>query len=343
MTITRDPQNLYGLIEHTDIINDLDRQFQIFPDNMFDQRNTNQTAILFDVDERTTTLLPSSDRGSRQASYGKDTNFRTHALPLAYFKHEERIVPEDLLSVRRRGTPDGVETLDLVRLEKLTDMRRRWDQTAEFMKAKAIFTGQCVSPNAVVYADMFTEFGVTQDSVDFELGTATTDVAAKVRQVKRLMRDNLKNGGIMVQPTIYVPVDFFDALTSHATVKEAYKYYTATNQMAGKQPLRDDLGESFVYAGVEFRSLDGSFTLPDGTSSNLLEDGIGYAVPNVSGIYKSWHGPSNKLSTINGAVADVYAYEWRDAKDEGHDLEMEAAPLFVNTKPKATIKVLAGL
>lgn len=342
MAITRDPQNLYGLVEHTDIINDLDRQFAIFPDSMFEMRNTNQTAIIFDVDDRTTTLIPSMDRGARQATYGKDSNFRTHALPLAYFKHSDRIVPEDLLSVRRRGTPDDVETIDLVRLEKLTNMRRAWDQTAEFMKLRAVTTGQCVSPNGVVYADMFTEFGVTQDVVDFELSVATTDVAAKVRQVMRLMRDGLKNGGIMTRPTVYVPVDFFDALTSHPNVKEAYKYFQATNQANGIQPLRDDLGESFVFAGVEFRSLDGSFTLPDGTASKLLEDSVGYAVPNAQGIYKGWSGPSNKLRMINGAISDTYVWEREALDGEGYDLEMEAAPLFVNTKPKATIKVLKG-
>lgn len=340
MPITRDPSNLYGLVEWTEEINFMDRQFQIFDDSLFDIRSTSQHSVLFDVNETQTTLLPAIARGAKESTYGKEDRLRTHALPLAYFKHSDYITAEDVQSVRRAGTPDGAESIDLVRAEKLRNLRRNYDQTTEYMKLQAV-KGITKSPDGTVFADMFDEFGIVQDVVDFELGDNTTDVLAKIRLLKRKLRTNLQNGGFVNGIDVYVDPNFFDALTSHDTVKEAYKYYQNNNQAGGAQVFRDDLNDTFRHGGVNFISLDGSFNLPGGTSENLIADDTGHVVPRVEGLFRGWSGPSNKLELANRAGADMYAWEYRDPKGESHEVQMEAAPLFICTRPKAMIKVTA--
>lgn len=338
MPFTRDPNNMNSLIEWTDEINRIDRQFQIFDDRLFDLKGSTQTAVLFDVNETETVLLPAVSRQPKGSTYGKENLVRTYSLPLAYFKHSEYITQEDLQGVRRHGTPDGVETLDLVRAEKLEKLRRQFDQTAEYMKLQAV-KGITKSPDGTVFADMFTEFGVTQDSIDFVLGTSTTDVAAKIREVRRLLKTNLQNGGFVNGIEIFVDPLFFDKLISHDTVKEAYKYYSATNQRGSVQPLRDDLNDRFTYGGVTFISLDGSFKTGPSTTEQLIADDTGHVVPNTPGLFRGWFGPSNKMELANRSGSDMFAWEYRDPKGEFHEIQMESAPLFICTRPKALIEV----
>lgn len=341
MPITRDPSNLNGVVEWTDEINRLDRQFQIFDDSLFDIKATGQTAVLFDVNETETVLLPAQSRGPKASTYGKEDPLRTYSLPLAYFKHSEYITAEDIQGVRRRGTPDDVETLDLVRAEKLEKLRRQFDQTTEYMKLQAV-KGITKSPDGTVFADMFSEFSVTQDEIDFVLGTSTTDVAGKIRQLRRTLRENLQNGGFVNGIDIYVDPLFFDKLINHAEVKEAYKYYSAVNQQGGAQPLRDNLNDVFAWGGVRFISLDGSFKTSATTTEQLIADNTGHVVPNAPGLFRGWYGPSNKMTGANKAGADLFAYEYTDPKGEYHEMQMESAPLFICTRPKALIKVISS-
>ena len=338
MPITRDPQDLNGIVDYTDEINLLDRQFMIFDDSLFDIRQTSQKAVIFDRNETETTLLPAVSRGPKGSTYGKEDKVDTYSLPLAYFKHSEYITTEDIQSVRRHGTPDSVETIDLVRAEKLEKLRRQVDQTMEYMKLQAV-KGVTKSPDGAVFADMFAEFGVSQDTIDFDLGTNTTDVAGKIRQLRRLLRENLQNGGFVNGIDIYVDPIFFDKLISHDTIKEAYKYYSATDQLRQAQPLRDNLNDVFTFGGVRFISLDGSFKLPNGTTEQLIADDTGHVVPNAPGLFRGWTGPSNKLNMANRAGADMYSWSYADPKGEFEEMQVETAPLMICTRPKALIKL----
>ena len=332
---TRDPNDFNGLNAWTSEINEMEREFQIFDDSLFNISGTDQTAILFDKSSKTNTLLPASSRGPRQSTYGKDDPVSTYSLPLAYFKDSDFITPEDLQGQRRKGTPDSVETLDLVRADKLANLRFKFDQTMEYMKLQAV-KGICKSPDGTVFADMFAEFGVSQDVIDFDLGTGTTDVAGKVRELRRLLKTNMKNGGFVNGITTYVDPLFFDKLISHTTVKEAYKYFAATNQA---QPLRDNLNDVFTFGGVTFVSLDGSFSLPTGSTEQLIADDTGHVVPQARDLFRGWYGPSNKLNGANKSGMDLYAHEYTDPRNEYHEIQIESAPLFITTNPKAMIKL----
>ncbi len=335
MSITRDPSDFNKLTEFTDEINQIDRQYSIFSDSLFDMRPTTQTAILFDVNKTETTLLPSTERGGRASTYGQDNTTDTRALPLAFYKHSDFLTQEDILGVRRAGTPDGVQTIDLARAEKLEKMRRQADQTQEFLKTQAVFKGQFVDPQGNIYADMFDEFGLTQQSVDLKLGTGTTDLQKIIRETKRLVKNGLTNGGYFSGMDVYMNPDMYDRFVAHDSCKEAYKYYSAL-----QNPLRDDVTDSFTWGGVTYHSLDGSFKLPTGSSVDLVADNTGHVVPRVAGMFRGFYGPSDKLSAANNAnaVAPMYAYTYNDGKDESEEMTVQMANLLFPTQPAALIK-----
>lgn len=313
--------------------------------NMFNVKSTNQTAIIFDKDSSSITLLPQVNRGDKSSTQGHEHTADTFALKLAYFKHQDRLTGEDIQSWRQIGSTDD-QTIAKATAEKLTDMRLAWDQTQEYMKLQAM-KGIFKTPDGQVMANMFTEFGVTQDSVDFALGTSTTNVDQKIRQMKSLISKSVLNGGAMSGVEVLVDPVFFDKLISHPNIKNAYQFYANS----GKQNLRDDMSsymkygimDTFEHRGVRFVSYDATFNLPNGTTELAFADSTGLAyAQGVRDLFRGYNGPSNKLSAANQPGQEVFMSTYMDPKDEYVEFEMEAAPLFFTTKPKSIISVTSS-
>ena len=344
MPAVRDIKNVNRMTDWTAEINEIENQYGfIKSQNMFNTRGTSQTSIVFDKSSHDITLLPQVSRSSREKTYGKDRKVETFALPLAYFKHGDQITPEDIQGWRQAGESDVEETLANVRLEKLTDMRLTADQTDEYMQLQAM-KGIFKTPDGTTLADMFSEFGITQKTVDFQLGSATTDVDKKIKEVKRHIASNVKTGGAISGVDFYVSSDFFDALVNHPKIREVYNMYLNS----GVQRLRDDLSnymswgisDVFEHRGVRFISYDAEFNLPDGTTELAFDAGKGTAVARgVRDLFRGYYGPANKLSGANRVGSPMYAYEYTDPKDEFHDLELEMAPLYFCTKPNSLVEV----
>lgn len=342
----RDYFNNFKNTDFVDAVEQIGNQYgYINSRNYFNVKSTNQTAIVFDVDSTTTTLLPQVNRGDKTATQGKEHKVNTLALKLAYFKHADQLTGEDIQGWRAPGRTDS-ETIARATAEKLTDMRRVWDQTKEYMQLQAI-KGIFKTPDGIVMANSFTEFGVTQATVDFTLGTSTTDIDAKIAGLKRTMSRNIQNGGGMSGVEILVDPTFFDRLISHPNMKNAYQYY----QNSGKQELRDDLSDymkwgimdSFEHRGVRFISYDATFNLPNGTTELAFAANTGTAIPlGVPDLFRGYTGPSVKLSEANQPGQEIFMRTYLDPRDEFVDFEMEAAPLFFATRPGALIAVTSS-
>lgn len=308
--------------------------------NLFNTKSTSQTAIIFDKDYSSTTLLPQVVRGTNASTQGKERNADTFALKLAYFKHSDRLTGEDIQGWRVPGTTDD-ETLARATAEKMVDMRLAWDQTQEYMKLQAL-KGIFKTPDGVVMANMFTEFGLTQSNyaVDFVLGTSTTNVDQKIRQLKSGIAKNVQNGGAIGGVKVLVDPVFYDKLISHNSMKSAYAFYMNTG--AGNQALRDDnteymkwgIMDHFSHRGITFLSYDATFNLPDGTTEVAFADSTGIAYADgVRDLFRGYTGPSAKLSEANQPGQELFVRNYVDERDEYVDFELEAAPLYFCTRP----------
>lgn len=339
----RDYFNSFKQTDFVDSVTQIGNQYgYINSRNYFNIKSTNQTAIVFDVDKTTTTLLPQVNRGDKSSTQGREHAVNTLALKLAYFKHDDRLTNEDIQGWRAPGRTDS-ETYARATAEKLTDMRRVWDQTKEYMSLQAI-KGICKSPDGITIVNSFTEFGVSQSSVDFLLGTSTTDIDSKIATLKRTMSRNIQNGGGMSGVEILVDPTFFDRLISHPNMKNAYQYYLNS----GKQELRDDLSDymtwgimdSFEHRGVRFISYDATFNLPNATTELAFAANTGTAYPlGVPDLFRGYNGPSVKLSEANQPGQELFMRTYLDPRDEFVDFELEAAPLLFCTRPASLIAV----
>lgn len=308
--------------------------------NLFNTRGTNQRAIIFDKEYSTTTLLPQVARGGKASTSGKERVGETFSLGLGYFKHKEVLTADDIQGWRQVGSTDD-ETLARATAEKITDMRRAWDQTQEYMKLQAL-KGVCKSPDGAVLADMYAEFGISQTSVALALGTPTTDVDAKLNSIKSTIAKSVKNGGAIGGVTLLVDPQTFDKFISHPNMKAAYQYYNNS----GRQMLRDDLSNymrwgimnMFHHKGVDIISYDATFNLPDGTTEEAFaaNTGIAFAM-GVNDLFRGYFGPSAKLSQANQVGQELFTYVWPDDRDEYVEFEMESSPLYFCTRPASVL------
>lgn len=348
MAITRKLSNGLEVVDLTEEINEIDNQVGfVKSQNLFRTQGTSQNSIVFDKSINEITLLPQVHRGSRTKTYGKDRKVESFSLPLAYFKHGDAITADDIQGFRMPGQTDMTETLANVRLEKLTDMRLAADQTDEYLQIQAL-KGIFKTPEGAVVANMYTEFGVTQKTIDFDLGNANSPIDQKISELKRHINSNVKNGMAAGVPKVIVDYDFYDKLIKHPAVVNAYIQYVNS----GAQQMRDDLAsyeswgvtEAFTHRGVTFIAYNPVFTLPEDAGTEAAfgaGEGIAYA-SNVRDLFRGYYGPANKLSLANQVGTKMYTFEYTDPKDECHELELEMAPLYFCTRPASLVKVFTA-
>jgi hypothetical protein len=345
MATTYQLGNGFELIEWTDEIINLDNQAGLIGGmNLFRTQGTTQTSITFDKSMNDITLLPQVSRRARETTKGSDRKVEMFSLPLGHFHHSDYITAEDLQGFRMPGTPASPETMANVRIQKLADMRARVEQTHEYMKLQAI-KGICKTPDGVELADMFDEFNIVQQTIDFDLGDGTTDVNGKISQLKRYLQTNLKTGGVIQGINVVVDDEFFDKLVNHNQIRQAYLYYASqrdVNRESTNQFMTWGSVDQFTYKGVNFMTYDHTFKLPDGTTEAAVAASTGHVVPVVRDLFRGHYGPSRKMSLANGVGREMFAFEQTDPKDEFHEMEVETSPLFYATQPQVLVKLTSS-
>ena len=345
MPVTRDPNSFNDLVEWTDAIQEVPNQSGFIKAmNFFTPSYTEQSSILFDKSETEVTLLAAINRKGGKPTFGKDRKSSTFSLPLAYFMHNDTITKDDYVGKRKAGTADMQDTFENVVAEKLEDLRRPVDQTHEYMMLSAI-KGVCVTPDGTVLADMFNLFGITQTEIDFELGTPTTNIDAKISELKDAVVRNIKTGGIITTPLdVIVDRSWFDAFVSHPNVSQAY--LNSQSNVRYQNDMSDyfswGISDVFVHRGVRFMVYSHVFTLPDSTTEEAVELNTGHVIPRVQGqsVFRSVYGGSTRLDSQGGA--EMFSWSYRSQDQRMHELEVETSCLMYATKPAALVKVITS-
>lgn len=363
MATVRTLSNGNKLTDWTEEVNDIANQYGMINGmNLFSGRGTSDTSIIFDKSTNQTLILPQVNRNAGPATKGTDRTVETFSIPLPYFLHQDYITPMDIQSHRKPGTSDDPETLANVMAIKLEDMKLVADQTREFMKIQAI-KGITKDGYGNVIVDMFDKFGrvATDYEVDFDLGTAATEVDLKIGELRRRLSRDAVAGSAIGAITCMVSPAFFDALTTHPKIREAYLQYSVVDNRS--DVVRGDLQryekwgvvDTFYHKGVLFWSYDARFVVDggDGTTSTVVAVGdtasrdavekSGFTiVTGLRNLFLGTFGPANTLSGANAVGSEVMMYQYTDPKDKFHEMEMEMANLYHITRPQASYRVFSS-
>lgn len=300
---------------------------------IFSAEPVSQHSVTVEATQGTLGLVTDQVRGARNTMNSDDTR-NLRSFPIPHFPLDDAIKPQDIQGKRAYGSADAAETEAAVTARKLERIRSSHAITLEAARAYALTTGAIYAPNGTVSGNFFTDFGVTQKSIDFVLGTTTTDLLAKSEEGIAHIQDNILSGEVVNEVIVLCSPAFFAKLIAHATVKEAYKYYTST-----QEPLRQRLGSGlyrrFVHGGVTYIEYRGSY---NGTA--LIPAGEGVMLPTgTSDMFKTYFSPANRFSHVNTLGEEAYAFTYRDAKDVEIQIQTESNFLNLIRRPAAVVKV----
>ena len=260
---------------------------------------------------------------------------RSFAIP--WIPHDDVILPQDIQGVPALGAGDAADPLVDLMTRKLTLMRAKHAQTREYMEINAL-RGTVKDGAGTTLYNYYTEYGITQTSVDFVLGTAGTNVQQKVREASRAIETNLK-GETMRGVHALVSPEFFDKLIGHSKVATAYQYYSS----GGTQPLREDARKSFPFAGITFEEYNASVTLSGGTVERLIPAGEGIAFPmGTMDTFTTYGAPANMIETANTIGLPLYARQLPRERGDGIDILTEASILPVNKRPAMAVRLFSS-
>ncbi|MCC5960547.1 MAG: major capsid protein [Rhodobacteraceae bacterium] len=336
MTITRNPFDAggYSLAEMTQAINILPNLYtRLGQIGLFRFEGVTQRSVIIEQYEGQLNLLPTVPWGA-PATVGtrEGRSMRSFAVP--HIPHDDVITVMDIQGQPALGSSTEADPLSEVMNRKLTLMRRKHAQTREFMEMNALRGTVRDGAGATLY-NYFTEFGLSQISVDFLLGTNGTNVQAKCREVLRAVEDNLL-GETMTSVHALVSREFFDKLIGHPKTEEAYKFYAAT----GAQPLREDMRRNFPFAGILFEEYNGSCTLSSGASERLVPANEGVAFPlGTMDTFTTYGAPADLLEAANTIGQEIYARQLVENKGRWIDLMTESNILPVNKRPRIVIRL----
>ena len=337
MAITRSFDKPFEVVDYTEELMLVPNKWGLINQlGLFMEESVAQHTVTFEESAGSIALVTDRVRGERN-NVNKDDTRKIRSFPVPHFPLDDAIFPEDIQGKRAYGDPNAAEMEDMVMARKLERIRNNHAITLEAARAQAIVSGTAYAPNGTIAIDYFTEFGITREEIDFDLGTATTDVAGKVEQAIAHIQDQALTGGVVEGVVCLCSPGFFSKLIAHAKVTEAYKYYSST-----QEPLRNRLGGAglyrrFMWAGVEFIEYRGSY---NGTA--LIPTDDAYFVPTgVEDMFVTYFSPANKFSHVNTLGEQAYAFQYRNETDDKILIQTESNFLNVVRRPAISVRAYA--
>lgn len=321
--IVRSFNNQFEVQDWTEEVNVVPNQWgTIGQMGIFQEEPVAEHVVVFEEITKDGALIVDRVRGDR-ATQAKQAGRKLHTFAVPHFPHDDSISPQDIQGKRAYGAPAEAETLEAVRARKMERIRQNHAWTLEYARAQAITAGTVYAPNGTVSQNWNTEFGVSRLSVDFLLGTSTTEVLDKINTCIAQIQDNT-GGEIFTGTVVLTSPEFFAKLISHASVKTAYQYYSST-----QEPLRQRLGGAdamhrvFEHGGTRFVEMRDTYA-----GQRLIPAGKAYMVPLGTNAFKTYFSPANRFGLVNTLGEQVYLFESRDNK--GTKIELESESNFVN-------------
>lgn len=317
--------NTYGRINELDV---------------FRNEPIDTTTVAVQFNQGVLNILPTRERGG-PPSYGMPEKRNMRAFVVPHIPHEDFVTAGELQNMI--GATGGVanlllERVDAAVLRKLNRMRAKHAITLEHMRMGSL-KGQLLDYDGSTIYNWFTEFGITEKVINFPFSVGTTDVPALVTSVARWIEDNLF-GDTMTGIRVLCSPEWFDAFTSHASVKDAFKYFARA-----QDPVVGDVRRGFVVRGVVFEEYRGSATQLNEDKTTTVRKFIptseARAFPEgTQDTFVNFWAPADFIEAINAPGEQLYAKQAVDPEFQRYvKIHTQSNPLAVCQKPGVLVRL----
>lgn len=332
---TLDPfaADAFSMVSLTNAINILPnnygrvRELGIFRDKPVTTRN-----IMVEEMNGVLNLLPTMPPGS-PGTVGKSGKRTVRSFVIPHIPHDDAILPEAYQGIRAFGSESQQAAVAQIVTDRMQTMKNKHAITLEHFRIRGL-QGVVIDADGSTIYDYFTEFGITKKTVDFLLGTSTTKVSSKCREVVRWIEAHLQ-GEVMTRVHALVDETFFDKLITHALVKEAYAGYAKAADMLG-----GDVRKGFTFGGITFEEYTGTVDDAAGTARKFITTDYGIAFPmGTNDTFQTVYCPADFNETANQLGKPLYAKIAPRKFDRGYDLHTQSNPLPICNRPAVLVEI----
>lgn len=271
-------------------------------------------------------LIPASERGSPGTPISNEKRDGVD-LRAVHLVAKSGINADEVQNVRAFGSESEQQMVERLVQQKLDKMRRNLQVTNTYHGMGAI-KGQVLDADGSVLLNLFTKFGVSQQTQSMELDQTGTDVRKLILAAKRLSEKTIAGAAPISGFVGLCGEGFFDLLVSHTDTKAAFDRY-----MEGAI-LRDDIRSGFNFGGVVWRELYGKVG-----STEFVGTNDAYLIPLGTDIFKRLWCPADYMETVNTLGLPFYAKQELRPFNKGIDLEAQSNPITICTRPRSIIKL----
>lgn len=315
--------------------------------NLFPREGTTSRNVEMWYENYQIQVLPAKGIGA-PASLMEERTGKAIIMTVPYFPHLDLIRPTDIQDILQvyGGGQKQVNTLSAELDKRLMNIRWNHDITWEWLCTQAL-QGLLVDGNGTTLYDLYATFGVTKTTVDFDLGTATTDISGKCQQVYQTVSQNITQD-VMTGVEAIVDPTFFQKLVSHANVKQFYvnaEQAVLLLNMDRMRGTRDSQhwGRSIELFNILWREYYGQATLKNGSTRPFWQPNTGTAFPSGTlNMFKTWDAPANDIRYVNTRGQPIYVSPRVLEHGQGLELLSQSNTLPVVRRPQATVQITSS-
>lgn len=292
--------------------------------------------IAIDMSKGVLQILETSERGAPPQRAKKNPKANSRTVHIPHLEFEDRITAASLFGKRKPGTTMLESVADKINERFAWMLNFAVAPTYEVHRLNAL-RGILLDADGSVIEDFFNLFGVAQQTHDYAFSNASTDVRDRTHKALRKIEDYL-DGLPFVGVRAICGRNFYDSLVAHPNVRETFLNFQDARD------LRDDKRKTgFSFGGVEWEEYRGLRNLSVPGLGTVDDDEAIMFPVGVPGMYRTYYAPGDYLETVNQLGQQFYAKVAPDFKYNRHvDQLVETNPLFINTRPRAVLKVTAS-
>lgn len=303
---------------------------------LFEEKGVATTFVGIEEKAGLLSLIPTSPRGGpgyeNAHNKAKVRNFNIPHLELS-----DTVMADEIQNVRAFGSENELVGVQQVVDDRLTEMKPKHEATIEYGRLGALKGQITDADGTTVLYNLFNEFGFSQTTIDFLLGTTTTSLIAKTGTLIDTIDDALGAAGYD-HVHVLCGATFWSKFITHPAIATAYQYYQATGQNANMNPLRDDLRyKGFMFGDVIFEKYRGNV---NGIQFVAASEAHAFPV-GVLGLYKTYFAPADWEETVNTIGLPLYAEQdvIPGLPRKGRRIVTQSNPLSLCLRPDVLIKL----
>lgn len=312
------------------------RPLRIGEMRLFDEQPIATTAVAIEAAEGQLSLIATSARGSA-GDFAADSKRKIYSFTANHLRRNAKVMADEVQGVRVFGTENALATIEAKRDAKLELLRAMHEQTFEYHRVGALLGKVLDADGTTVLLDTFAAFGVTQQTHDFVLTNATLDVRSECEGVADQIDDEL-GASLYDHIHVFCGGTFYDTLIKHKFVQDVLKAQLGARML-------DDLRAGFTIGGLTFeRARRWKVKTPTGTTIDMIPTNEAYAFPvgvtTTDGpMFIGRFAPQPFFDTVNSLNPPIVVKAILDPAEQFIDLLGVSCPLYLNTRPRAVIKL----